>query len=150
MMIAYVAYSCITVLTVPVAGRVVWYRCRTYPRNRIEELDDVRALVKAKDFETLDMLYDNVPDILSQLIRTAFIAKEGKTFVVCDYSAIEARVIAWLAREEWHQTSLVKMAIIYCESASQMFNVPVVKHGENGHLDKKEKWPSLHLGIKVG
>ncbi len=126
------------------AGRLV--QVQNLPRNSIEELDDVRELVKAKDFETLDMLYDNVPDILSQLIRTAFIASEGRTFVVCDYSAIEARVIAWLAREKWRQDVFSKNGDIYCESASQMFNVPVVKHGENGHLRQKGKVAELALG----
>lgn len=130
------------------AGRLV--QVQNLPRNSIEELDDVRALVKAKDFETLDMLYDNVPDILSQLIRTAFIAKEGKTFVVCDYSAIEARVIAWLAREKWRQEVFNHNGDIYCESASQMFNVPVVKHGENGHLRQKGKVAELALGYQGG
>ncbi len=130
------------------AGRLV--QVQNLPRNNIEELDDVRALVKAKDFETLDMLYDNVPDILSQLIRTAFIADEGKTFVVCDYSAIEARVIAWLAGEKWRQEVFSKNGDIYCESASQMFNVPVVKHGENGHLRQKGKVAELALGYQGG
>ena len=130
------------------AGRLV--QVQNLPRNSIEELDDVRALVKAKEFDTLDMLYDNVPDILSQLIRTAFIASEGKTFVVCDYSAIEARVIAWLAGEKWRQDVFSKNGDIYCESASQMFNVPVVKHGENGHLRQKGKVAELALGYQGG
>lgn len=130
------------------AGRLV--QVQNLPRNSIEELDEVRAMVKAKDFETLDMIYDNVPDILSQLIRTAFIAGEGKTFVVCDYSAIEARVIAWLAGEKWRQEVFSKNGDIYCESASQMFGVPVVKHGENGHLRQKGKVAELALGYQGG
>ena len=130
------------------AGRLV--QVQNLPRNSIEELDEVRALVKSKDFETLDMIYDNVPDILSQLIRTAFIASKGKTFVVCDYSAIEARVIAWLAGETWRMEVFKHNGDIYCESASQMFGVPVVKHGENGHLRQKGKVAELALGYQGG
>lgn len=130
------------------AGRLV--QVQNLPRNSIEELDEVREMVKAKDFDTLDVLYDNVPDILSQLIRTAFIAPEGKTYVVCDYSAIEARVIAWLACEQWRQDVFKDNGDIYCESASQMFGVPVVKHGENGHLRQKGKVAELALGYQGG
>ena len=130
------------------AGRLV--QVQNLPRNEIAELSDVRDLVKAKDFESLEMIYDNVPDILSQLIRTAFVASEGKTFVVCDYSAIEARVIAWLACEKWRQKVFSHNGDIYCESASQMFGVPVVKHGENGHLRQKGKVAELALGYQGG
>lgn len=130
------------------AGRLV--QVQNLPRNNIEELSDVRELVKAGEFETLDMIYDNVPDILSQLIRTAFVAPKGRTYVVCDYSAIEARVIAWLAREKWRQDVFKANGDIYCESASQMFNVPVVKHGENGHLRQKGKVAELALGYQGG
>lgn len=130
------------------AGRLV--QVQNLPRNSIEELDEVRELVKARDFDTLEMFYDNVTDILSQLIRTAFIAGEGRRFVVCDYSAIEARVIAWLAKEEWRQEVFRNNGDIYCESASQMFHVPVVKHGENGHLRQKGKIAELALGYQGG
>ena len=128
------------------AGRLV--QVQNLPRNYIPELDEVRELVKAKEFDTLAMLYDNVPDILSQLIRTAFIAPKGKSFVVCDYSAIEARVIAWLAGEQWRQDVFKDNGDIYCASASQMFGVPVVKHGENGHLRQKGKVAELALGYQ--
>lgn len=130
------------------AGRLV--QVQNLPRNSLKELEDVRELVKAKDFETLDALYDNVPDVLSQLIRTTFIAPPGKTLVVCDYSAIEARVIAWLAGEKWRQDVFEQNGDIYCESASQMFGVSVIKHGENGHLRQKGKVAELALGYQGG
>lgn len=130
------------------AGRLV--QVQNLPRNYIEELDDVRNMVKANDFESIEMLYDNAPDILSQLIRTSFIAPDGKMLVVCDYSAIEARVIAWLSGETWRQDVFAHNGDIYCESASQMFGVPVVKHGENGHLRQKGKVAELALGYQGG
>lgn len=130
------------------AGRLV--QVQNLPRNNIEELDEVRDLVKAKDFETLDMLYDNVPDILSQLIRTAFIAPPGKTFVVCDYSAIEARVIAWLADETWRQEVFATTGKIYEASASQMFHVPIEQVTKGSDLRKKGKVAELALGYQGG
>ena len=130
------------------AGRLV--QLQNLPQNHIEELDFARDLVKDKDQEMLGIMYDSVPDILSQLIRTAFIPKEGHKFIVADYSAIEARVIAWLAKETWRQRIFADNGDIYCASASQMFRVPVVKHGENGHLRQKGKIAELALGYGGG
>ena len=130
------------------AGRLV--QLQNLPQNHIEELDMVRELVKEQDVETLDLLYDSVPDVLSQLIRTAFIPKKGYKFIVADYSAIEARVIAWLAGEKWRMEVFRKNGDIYCASASQMFKVPVEKHGVNGHLRQKGKIAELALGYGGG
>ena len=112
-------------------------------RNSMPDLDAARRLVKAGDYDLLRMLYDDVPDTLSQLIRTAFIPAEGCKFIVADFSAIEARVIAWLAGEEWRMELFRKGGDIYCQSASQMFKVPVEKHGINGHLRQKGKIAEL-------
>ncbi len=101
-------------------------------------------------YETLKVLYDSVPDVLSELLRTAFIPAEGKKFIVCDFSAIEARVIAWLAGESWRQEVFAKGGDIYCASASAMFHVPVEKHGVNGHLRQKGKIAELALGYGGG
>jgi DNA polymerase len=98
------------------------------------------------DRESLSILYGNVPDVLSQLIRTAFIAGSGRTFAVADFSAIEARVLAWLANETWRMEVFREGRDIYCASASQMFKVPVEKHGINGHLRQKGKIAELALG----
>lgn len=130
------------------AGRLV--QLQNLPQNHIEELDLVRELIKEHDTLTLDLLYENVPDILSQLIRTAFVAKEGYKFIVADYSAIEARIIAWLAGEKWRLEVFKDNGDIYCASASQMFKVPVVKHGVNGHLRQKGKIAELALGYGGG
>lgn len=116
------------------------------PRNYLLELDSVRALVKEGDHQTMTLLYDDVPDVLSQLIRTAFIPKEGCRFFVADFSAIEARVIAWLAGETWREELFKKGGDIYCMSASQMFGVPVEKHGVNGELRQKGKIAELACG----
>ena len=128
------------------AGRIV--QLHNLPRNSMnaEELDTARAFVKNGDLEMLELCYDNVPDTLSQLVRTAITAKSGCRFIVDDFSAIEARVIAWLAGERWRQNVFAEGGDIYCASASAMFGVPVVKHGENGHLRQKGKIAELALG----
>ena len=116
------------------------------PQNHLPDLEEARALVRAGDFDAVKLLYEDVPDTLSQLIRTAFIPKEGTQFLVADFSAIEARVIAWFAGEHWRQDVFATGGDIYCASASQMFKVPVEKHGINGHLRKKGKIAELALG----
>ena len=116
------------------------------PQNHLPDLAEARALVRLGDFDGLELLYEDVPDTLSQLIRTAFIPREGAQFLVADFSAIEARVIAWFANERWRQDVFAKGGDIYCASASQMFKVPVEKHGINGHLRQKGKIAELALG----
>ena len=115
-------------------------------RNAIPDLDEARSLVLEGDREGVEMLYGSVPDTLSQLIRTAFIPKKGCTFAVADFSAIEARVLAWLAGEQWVLDAFARGEDIYCATASQMFHVPVVKHGINGELRQKGKISCLALG----
>ena len=119
-------------------------------RNSMSDLDEARALVRSGDYESVSMLYEDVPDTLSQLVRTAFIPPEGKLFYVADFSAIEARVIAWLAREKWRMELFKNGGDIYCMSASQMFKVPVEKHGNNGHLRQKGKLSELSCGFGGG
>lgn len=116
------------------------------PQNHLPDLAEARSLVRSGDFEGVKLLYEDVPDTLSQLIRTAFIPREGAQFFVADFSAIEARVIAWFAGEEWRQKVFANGGDIYCASASQMFKVPVEKHGVNGHLRQKGKIAELALG----
>ena len=116
------------------------------PQNHLPDLAEARALVRTGDFDAVKLLYEDVPDTLSQLIRTAFIPKDGAQFLVADFSAIEARVIAWYAGETWRQKVFEKGGDIYCASASQMFKVPVEKHGINGHLRQKGKIAELALG----
>ena len=116
------------------------------PQNHLPDLAEARNLVRSGDFEGVKLLYEDVPDTLSQLIRTAFIPREGAQFFVADFSAIEARVIAWFAGEEWRQKVFANGGDIYCASASQMFKVPVEKHGVNGHLRQKGKIAELALG----
>lgn len=116
------------------------------PQNHLPDLAEARALVRCGNFEGVKLLYEDVPDTLSQLIRTAFIPREGSQFLVADFSAIEARVIAWFAGERWRQEVFEKGGDIYCASASQMFKVPVEKHGINGHLRQKGKIAELALG----
>lgn len=126
------------------AGRLI--QLQNLPQNHLEDLADARALVKSGDFEAVKLLYEDVPDTLSQLIRTAFIPKDGMQLYVSDFSAIEARVIAWYAGEMWRQKVFENGGDIYCASASQMFHVPVEKHGINGHLRQKGKIAELALG----
>lgn len=130
------------------AGRIV--QPQNLPQNHLAGIEQVREIVRAKDLDTLELLYDNVPDVLSQLIRTALIAKPGCTLLVADYSAIEARVIAYLAGEVWRMEVFANGGDIYCSSASQMFKVPVVKHGVNGHLRQKGKIAELACGYGGG
>lgn len=126
------------------AGRLV--QLQNLPQNHMADLAEARALVREGNMEALDLLYEDIPDTLSQLIRTAFIPAEGKKFYVADFSAIEARVIAWFAGEEWRAEVFQNGGDIYCASASQMFKVPVEKHGINGHLRQKGKIAELALG----
>ena len=126
------------------AGRLI--QMQNLPQNHLEDLAEARSLVRCGDFDALEMLYEDVPDTLSQLIRTAFVPRAGAKFIVSDFSAIEARVIAWLAGEQWRQDVFAKGGDIYCASASQMFKVPVEKHGINGHLRQKGKIAELALG----
>ena len=130
------------------AGRNV--QLQNLPQNHMQELDDVRAIVAAGEYSVLKMLYDSVPDVLSELIRTAFVPAPGKKFIVSDFSAIEARVIAWLAGEGWRMEAFAEGKDIYCASASKMFHVPVEKHGVNGHLRQKGKIAELALGYGGG
>lgn len=130
------------------AGRRV--QLQNLVQNHLDNIDKVRELVRDRDLATLEMIYDNVPDVLSQLIRTALVAKPGHTFLVADYSAIEARVIAYLAGERWRMEVFAKGGDIYCSSASQMFKVPVEKHGINGHLRQKGKIAELACGYGGG
>ena len=116
------------------------------PQNHLPDLAEARALVRSGDFDAVELLYEDVPDTLSQLIRTAFIPRDGAQFLVADFSAIEARVIAWFAGETWRQEVFSQGGDIYCASASQMFKVPVEKHGINGHLRQKGKIAELALG----
>lgn len=130
------------------AGRLV--QLQNLPQNHLDDIGEVRELVRTQDHELLELLYDSVPDVLSQLIRTALVAKPGHTFLVADYSAIEARVIAYLAGEKWRLDTFAAGGDIYCSSASQMFGVPVVKHGINGHLRQKGKIAELACGYGGG
>jgi DNA polymerase len=116
------------------------------PRNNIDDLDAARNLVKANNLDALELLFNDVPDVLSQLIRTAFIPSSGCKFIVSDFSAIEARVIAWYAHEDWRTEAFKNNEDIYCASASQMFGVPVEKHGVNSELRPKGKIAELALG----
>ena len=126
------------------AGRLIQLQNR--PQNHMPDLAEARELVRIGDYDTLDILYDDIPDTLSQLIRTAFIARPGYKFIVSDYSAIEARVLAHLAGETWRSKVFAEGKDIYCASASQMFGVPVEKHGVNSHLRQKGKIAELALG----
>ena len=126
------------------SGRKI--QLQNLPQNHMPDLAEARALVRQGNYAALTLLYDSVPDVLSQLIRTAFIPKSGMKFIVSDFSAIEARVIAWLAGETWKSEAFAKGKDIYCSTASKMFGVPVVKHGVNGELRQKGKITELACG----
>lgn len=126
------------------AGRLI--QVQNLPQNHLPDLKQARTLVRDGRFDAVELLYDSVPLVLSEMIRTAFIPKPGCRFFVADFSAIEARVIAWIAGEQWRQEVFAQGGDIYCASASQMFHVPVVKHGVNGHLRQKGKIAELALG----
>ena len=130
------------------AGRGV--QLQNLPQNHMPDLKTARDLVVYRDGESLNLQYDSVPDVLSELIRTAFVPAPGKKFIVADFSAIEARVIAWLAGETWRSEVFASGGDIYCASASKMFGVPVEKHGVNGHLRQKGKVAELALGYGGG
>lgn len=126
------------------AGRII--QLQNLPQNHMSDLADARALVRSGNYDALELLYDDIPDTLSQLIHTAFVPQDGRKFIVADFSAIEARVLAWLAGEKWRMQVFADGKDIYCSSASQMFGVPVEKHGINGHLRQKGKIAELALG----
>lgn len=126
------------------AGRLI--QMQNLPQNHLPDLEQARGLVRCGDFDGLEMLYDSVPEVLSELIRTAFVPMPGRKFIVADFSAIEARVIAWFAGEKWRLKVFESGGDIYCASAAQMFRVPVEKHGVNGHLRQKGKIAELALG----
>jgi len=126
------------------AGRLI--QLQNLPQNHMPDLEQARGLVQSGNYEALELLYEDVPDTLSQLIRTAFVPKEGYKFIVSDFSAIEARVLSFLAGEQWRMDVFENSGDIYCASASAMFHVPVEKHGVNGHLRQKGKIAELALG----
>ena len=126
------------------AGRHI--QLQNLPQNHLPDLSEARGLVRQGNYEALELLYDSIPDVLSQLIRTAFVPRKGMKFVVSDFSAIEARVISWLAGEKWKSDAFAAGQDIYCTTASQMFGVPVVKHGINGYLRQKGKIAELACG----
>lgn len=126
------------------AGRII--QLQNLPQNHMPDLAVARELVRDGNYEALDILYEDIPDTLSQLIRTAFVPQNGRKFIVADFSAIEARVLAWLAGEKWRIAVFKEGKDIYCSSAQQMFGVPVEKHGINGHLRQKGKIAELALG----
>ena len=128
------------------SGRLI--QVQNLRRNNLKDLDLARSLVKNRDYETMEILYESPSDILSQLIRTAFIPKEGSRFIISDFSAIEARVLAWLAGEQWVLDAFENGEDIYCRTASRMFGVPVEKHGVNGHLRQKGKIATLACGYQ--
>ena len=126
------------------SGRLI--QLQNLPQNHIFDLAEARAIVRSGDYGVMDMLYEDIPDTLSQLIRTAFVPQNGNKFIVADFSAIEARVLSWLAGETWRMEVFAKNGDIYCETASRMFGVPVEKHGQNGHLRQKGKQAELSCG----
>ena len=126
------------------AGRLI--QLQNLPQNHMTHLEDARRLVRAGDYALLSALYDSVPEVLSELIRTAFVPRDGYKFIVSDFSAIEARVLSFLAGESWRLKVFAENGDIYCASASAMFHVPVEKHGQNAHLRQKGKIAELALG----
>lgn len=126
------------------AGRII--QLQNLPQNHMDDLEEARSLVRDGDFEALELMYDNIPNVLSELIRTAFVPKPGYKYIVSDFSAIEARVLSFLAGEQWRIDTFRDGKDIYCASASQMFGVPVEKHGVNSHLRQKGKIAELALG----
>ena len=126
------------------AGRHI--QLQNLPQNHLPDLSEARELVRQGNYEAMELLYDSIPDVLSQLIRTAFVPRQGLKFAVADFSAIEARVLSWLAGETWRSDVFARNGDIYCASASSMFGVPVEKHGVNGHLRQKGKIAELALG----
>lgn len=126
------------------AGRMI--QLQNLPQNHMPDLEQARGLVESGNYDAIELLYDDIPDTLSQLIRTAFVPRAGMKFVVADFSAIEARVLSYLAKESWRSEVFKNNGDIYCASASAMFGVPVEKHGENGHLRQKGKIAELALG----
>ena len=128
------------------SGRLI--QVQNLRRNNLKDLELARSLVKNRDYETMEILYESPSDILSQLIRTAFIPKEGTRFIISDFSAIEARVLAWLAGEQWVLDAFENVEDIYCRTASRMFGVQVEKHGVNGHLRQKGKIATLACGYQ--
>lgn len=126
------------------AGRLI--QLQNLPQNHMAHLEDARSLVRSGDYALLSALYDSVPEVLSELIRTAFVPRNGYKFIVSDFSAIEARVLSFLAGESWRLKVFAKNGDIYCASASAMFHVPVEKHGQNAHLRQKGKIAELALG----
>ena len=130
------------------AGRIV--QTHNLPQNHLDDLDFCRELTAAKDFEAVEMIWGETAFVFSQLVRTAFVASPGCRFVVCDFSAVEARILGWLAGEQWRMDVFKNGRDIYCESASKMFHVPVEKHGINGHLRQRGKVAELALGYQGG
>lgn len=126
------------------AGRLI--QLQNLPQNHMPDLEQARSLVQCGDYDAMELLYDDIPDTLSQLIRTAFVPRKGMKFIVADFSAIEARVLSFLAKESWRSEVFQNNGDIYCASASAMFGVPVEKHGVNGHLRQKGKIAELALG----
>ena len=126
------------------AGRLV--QVQNLPQNHIPDLALARSLVRRGEFDRVEMLYDSTPGVLSELIRTAFVPKPGCRFIVADFAAIEARVLAWFSGEQWRLDTFEQGGDIYCASASKMFHVPVEKHGQNAHLRQKGKIAELALG----
>ena len=130
------------------AGRIV--QTHNLPQNHIDDLDFCRQLTAEKDFEAVEMIYGETAFVFSQLVRTAFVASSGCRFVVCDFSAVEARILGWLAGEQWRMDVFKNGGDIYCASASQMYHVPVEKHGQNSHLRQRGKVAELALGYQGG